>query len=226
MTGICVLRTSGVGDRVGGDIDFLEQVVATFLRASADSLVEAAGTARDDVAQNGPYPLPPLSLEEEGWRVSAEAMGVACDFLGKDRMMAQVTAGRGSDTGNGNPGVVTGYMVVAWLFVASVLVQAFLAGQGLYDDIDLIDVHGVVANLVFLLAVAQMILAFLATKGSRQHGLLLGLSGLLLVLTVAQIGIGYATENERGLGGWHIANGVLIMGLATAHAVLVLGNRR
>ena len=141
--------------------------------------------------------------------------------------MAQMTAGRdGSGAGEVNSGIMTGYAVTAWLFVLSVLVQAFLAGQGLYDDIDLIDVHGVVANLVFLLAVAQVILAFLATKESRQRGMLLGLSGLLLVLTVAQIGMGYAIEDERNLGGWHIANGVLIMGLTTAHAVLATGNRR
>ena len=141
--------------------------------------------------------------------------------------MAQMTAGRdGSGAGEVNSGIMTGSAVTAWLFVLSVLVQAFLAGQGLYDDIDLIDVHGVVANLVFLLAVAQVILAFLATKDSRQRGLLLGLSGLLLVLTVAQIGMGYGIEDERSMGGWHIANGVLIMGLATAHAVLVSGNRR
>ena len=142
--------------------------------------------------------------------------------------MAQVTAGRGSDSGDVSPGVVTGYVVVAWLFVLSVLVQAFLAGRGLYPsyDTDLIDTHGIVANVVFLLALAQVVLAFLATKASRQRGLLLGLTGLLLVLTVAQIAMGYAIEDERGAGGWHIANGVLIMGLATAHAVLITGNRR
>ena len=141
--------------------------------------------------------------------------------------MAQMTAGSGgSGAGEVNPGMVTGYVVTAWLFVASVLVQAFLAGRGMYNDFDLIDVHGMVANLVFLLAVAQLILAFLATKGSPQRSVLIGLSGLLLVLTVAQIGIGYAIEEERGIGGWHILNGVLIMGLGTANGVLAMGNRR
>lgn len=142
--------------------------------------------------------------------------------------MAQTTAGRGgAGTGEVNPGIVTGYAVTAWLFVLSVLVQAYLAGRGLYPgDRDLIDAHGIVANLVFLLAVAQVVLAFLATKASRQRGLLLGLSGLLLVLTVVQIGVGYGIEDELDLGGWHILNGVLIMGLGTAHGVLVSGNRR
>jgi hypothetical protein len=124
--------------------------------------------------------------------------------------------------------VVTGYAVTAWLFVLSVLLQAYLAGRGLYPslDRDYFDVHEIVANVVFLLAVAQIVLAFLATKGSRQRGLLLGLTGLVLVLTVAQIGIGYGIEDELDLGGWHIANGVLIMGLGAAHGVLVLGHRR
>jgi hypothetical protein len=142
--------------------------------------------------------------------------------------MAQVPVGRdGPRAGEVSPGVVTGYVVVAWLFVASVLVQAFLAGRGIYPgDRDLIDTHGIVANLVFLLAVAQLVLAFLASKESRQRGLLLGLSGLLIVLTVAQIGMGYGIEDNLDLGGWHILNGVLIMGLGTAHAVLATGNRR
>ena len=141
--------------------------------------------------------------------------------------MAQATVGRGAGSENVNPGIVTGYAVTAWLFVLSVLVQAFLAGRGIYPgDRDLIDAHGIVANLVFLLAVAQLILVFLATKASRQRGLLLGLGGLVLVLTVAQIAMGYAIEDNLDVGGWHIANGVLIMGLGTAHGVLVLGNRR
>ena len=122
--------------------------------------------------------------------------------------------------------MVTGYVVTAWLFVASVLVQAFLAGRGLYDDIELIDVHGMVANVVFLLALAQVVLAFLATKASAGRQMLIGVSAVLLVLTVAQIGIGYAIEDERGLGAWHILNGVTIFGLATAHGVLALGARR
>ena len=139
-----------------------------------------------------------------------------------------MSAGRGgSGAGEVNPGIVTGYVVTAWLFVASVLVQAFLAGRGIYPgDRDLIDAHGIVANLVFLLAVANVILAFLATKASQQRGLFLGLSGLVLVLTVAQIAMGYAIEDNLDVGGWHILNGVLIMGLGTAHGVLALGNRR
>ncbi len=47
--------------------------------------------------------------------------------------MAQMSAGRGgSGAGEVNPGIVTGYVVTAWLFVLSVLVQAFLAGRGIY----------------------------------------------------------------------------------------------
>ncbi len=141
--------------------------------------------------------------------------------------MAQVTERRGgTGAGEVNPGIVTAYVVTAGLYVLSVLVQAFLAGRGLYNDFDLIDVHGVVANLVFLLAVGQVVLAVMATKGSTQRSMLVGLAAVVLVLTVAQIGMGYAIENERGLGGWHIVNGVLIFGLATANLVLVLGNRR
>lgn len=139
----------------------------------------------------------------------------------------EMVAGRG-DAGQGavNPGVVTGYVVTAWLFVASVLVQAFLAGRGLYDDHDLFDVHEIVANLVFLLALAQLVLAFLATKASAGRRMLIGLSTVILVLVVAQIAMGYQISDEPEAGAWHILNGVTIFGLATAHGVLAMGVRR
>lgn len=138
-----------------------------------------------------------------------------------------MVAGRG-DVGRGaaNPGVVTGYVVAAWLFAASVLLQAFLAGRGLYGDIDFFDAHEIVANLVFLLAVVQLVLAFLATRSSAGRRMLIGLSAVLLVLTVAQIAMGYQISDEPEAGAWHILNGVTIFGLAVAHGVLALGVRR
>jgi len=131
-----------------------------------------------------------------------------------------------------SPKVVAGYRVTAGAFVASVLVQAFLAGRGLFVDFDLIEVHGYVGNAVLVLAVAQVILAFAATGGSAGRRVLVGLSGALVVLTIAQTGLGYVGRDEAEAAAWHVVNGVLIFGVATGHLALalvggwMLGSRR
>lgn len=133
-----------------------------------------------------------------------------------------------SERGAVSPSIGTAYVAVAALFTASVLVQAFLAGRGLYSDIDLIDVHGVVGNAVFLLAIGQLTLGFAATKGAAGRAPLVGLGAAIVVLTITQIGLGYSARDveRRELAGWHILNGVLIFGLASAHLALAAGRRR
>ena len=120
------------------------------------------------------------------------------------------------------PELLPVYKGAAVLFGALVLLQAFLAGRGLYKDYDLIDVHGLVANLVFLVAVAQVVLAFLVV--GRGAPLLLG--GALVLLVVVQIALGYAGRDSGEAAAWHIPNGVLIAALATVHNVRVFQLRR
>jgi hypothetical protein len=120
------------------------------------------------------------------------------------------------------PGLLPVYKGVAALFAALVLLQALLAGRGLFKDYDLIDLHGMVANVIFLVALAQVGLAF-ATVG---RGAPLLLSGALVVLVVVQIALGFAGRDSAEAAAWHIPNGVLIAGLATAHTARVFQLRR
>jgi hypothetical protein len=110
-------------------------------------------------------------------------------------------------------------LVYRWVTVLTaglVLVQAILAGRGWFVDLDLIDVHGFVGNLVFLVVIGQAVAAFLGRSRGKVGRLELGLSGLLVVLVVAQIGLGYSGRETAGAAAWHIPNGVLIFGIATA----------
>lgn len=120
------------------------------------------------------------------------------------------------------PSLLPIYKGTAAPFGALVLFQAFLAGRGWFKDYDLIDVHGMVANVVFLVAVAQAALAFLAVG----RGVPLLLAGVLVVLVVVQIGLGFAGRESAEAAAWHIPNGVLIAGLATAHNVMVFQLKR
>jgi hypothetical protein len=125
-------------------------------------------------------------------------------------------------TAAARPEWLSAYKAVTALFAALVLIQAFLAGRGWFKDLDLIDVHGVVGNVVFLVAVGQVALAFLTV--GRGAPLLLG--GALVVLVVAQIGLGYAGRDSAEAAAWHVPNGVLIAGLAAAQVVGAFQLRR
>ena len=121
---------------------------------------------------------------------------------------------------------VRSFRWVAALTALLVLVQAALAGRGLFVDFDLIEVHGWVGNATFLVAAAQVALA-VAGYGRRSLSRVeLGLSALLLVLVVAQLGLGYAGRESAGAASWHVPNGVLIFGVATALLTLGLGPGR
>ncbi len=81
---------------------------------------------------------------------------------------------------------------VAVMTATLVMVQALLAGRGWFVDVGLIDVHGWVGNATFLAAIALLVAAFAAwRRGTLGRGVII-LSGLLLVLVVAQLGLGYS----------------------------------
>jgi hypothetical protein len=124
------------------------------------------------------------------------------------------------------PGLLPALKVVAWLFVALVLVQALLAGRGWFIDADLLDVHRSVGMVVIVVAVVQAALAF-AVFGWGRAGRPIVLAGAaLLVLTVIQFALGMASDDSASAAAWHIPNGVLIFGLATATTSMLVRVRR
>src|SRR5262249_45678317 len=120
------------------------------------------------------------------------------------------------------PGLLPALKIVAGLFVALVLVQALLGGRGWFVDADLLDVHRGVGMVVLLVALVQAALAF-AVFGWRRAGRPFVLAGAaLFVLTVIQFALGMASDDSASAAAWHIPNGVLIFGLATATTSLLL----
>lgn len=115
------------------------------------------------------------------------------------------------------------YRWIATIFAALVILQAFLGTRGFFADPDLITMHEILANAMFLFAIGLVVLAWLLyTK--RAFGMpALALNGLLVVLTIAQIGLGYVSstgDNFATTISLHIPNGVLLMGASTVLAVM------
>ena len=109
------------------------------------------------------------------------------------------------------------YRWIATIFAALVILQAFLGTRGFFADPDLITMHEILANAMFLFAIGMVVLAWLLyTK--RAFGMpALALNGLLVVLTIAQIGLGYVSstgDNFATTISLHIPNGVLLMGVS------------
>lgn len=109
------------------------------------------------------------------------------------------------------------YRALAILAALLVLVQAVLVGQGLYGgDLGLIGVHGWVGNAGFLVVIGLLVVAFIGRlRGGFGTGDVL-LSGVLLLLMVAQLGLGYSGRRSTFAASWHIPNGVLIFGVLAA----------
>jgi hypothetical protein len=126
----------------------------------------------------------------------------------------------------GTSGGRTALAVSSAITTALVLVQAILAGRGWFIDHEFIDIHGVVANVVVLAAIAQAVIAVLARRRRQAGRTLVGLSLATLVLVVVQLGLGYAGRDSGTAAALHVPNGVLIFGLAVATTVLTGGRGR
>jgi hypothetical protein len=83
-----------------------------------------------------------------------------------------------------------------------------------------------VANAFFLAVVGQLVLTWAVGVSGRMGRRLLTMTALLLGLTVAQIGLGYAGRESAQAAAWHIPVGVFMFGLAGAISSIVGGLRR
>lgn len=119
-------------------------------------------------------------------------------------------------------GVARGYRVAVLATAVLVFAQALLAGRGWFVDLGLIRVHGWVGNATFLAAVVQLALAYLAWRRGTLSAVEVGLGGLLLLLVVAQFGLGYGGRESAAAASLHVPNGVLIFGITAALLALTL----
>lgn len=116
------------------------------------------------------------------------------------------------------PNLVSPFRWLTLFTTLLVLLQAVLAGQGLFDDPDMFDIHEMVANVIFLAVLVQLILTWLLRIQGPLGKQLLIMNGILLILTIVQIALGY--QESAQATAWHIPNGVLLFGLAGAtHSV-------
>lgn len=120
-------------------------------------------------------------------------------------------------------GLATALRVSTIVLAVSVLIQAWLGSSGFFQNAPgRIDIHAMLGNFMFLVAVVQVGLVFYAMpKGLASRNLLI-LAGLTVVLLIAQIGLGYSTRGDNAIDAlaWHLPNGVLLMGVTAVTAVL------
>lgn len=110
--------------------------------------------------------------------------------------------------------------VVRWLSALTtvlVLVQAGLIGQALYlGEMSLLSLHGWLGSGSFLLAILLTGAIFLAVRRGELPRSALVHGAVVVLLMVAQLGLGYVGRR----GGWpaaiHIPNGVIIASLLSA----------
>ncbi len=113
--------------------------------------------------------------------------------------------------------------IFRWLTILTaglVLIQALFAGRGLWLNRTFIDYHEMLANVLFIVVVVQLVLAFAIGIPGRLGKRLLGLNAALVLLTLVQTGLGYSGRTELEARAWHIPLGVLIFGLAVIVAVM------
>jgi len=116
-------------------------------------------------------------------------------------------------------GLISAFKGICHLVTLLVLVQAMLAGLFISgEEIDAVDIHEMVGNLLFMAVVVQLILGFLVRDWSR-FGLWIWVL-LLLVMVIAQTGLGYAGREETLPVAIHVPLGVFIFGFAMLISVL------
>ncbi|MCA9833063.1 MAG: hypothetical protein KC435_03905 [Thermomicrobiales bacterium] len=124
-----------------------------------------------------------------------------------------------------NTATPTLLVINRWLVIilaVLMVVTAALAGNGLFkrgSDPWLITGHQHLGNLIFFVAIAQVAICYALYSQARLRGSVMLTSIGVLILTIAQFGLGYATrENLVNIVGWHIAVGV---GLTAVVGVLI-----
>lgn len=143
-----------------------------------------------------------------------------------------------SRTARPTPGpLLAAYRWLAIAFALLIVVQAWLGSQGTFNGAEwMVTGHAHLANGMFLIIIVQTALSWVLLGRGLITWREVGLNVVLVALTVTQIGLGYSTRNADiwpTMVSLHIPNGVLLMGVSTAAALLawhatnarVTGNR-
>jgi len=102
------------------------------------------------------------------------------------------------------------FAAVAWLFLACVVVQFFLAGLGVFAGAENFEVHRQFGYLFSWLAVIMIVLAAVGRLGRRW----IGLSVLLFVLFIMQSVFVVLRDSLPAVAALHVVNAVAIFWIA------------
>jgi cytochrome b len=118
-------------------------------------------------------------------------------------------------------GLVSAFKGASHLVAALILVQAIIAGLFISgEESGAKDIHEIVGNILFVVVVAQLILAYLVRSWGRFNQF--PWVAVLAILTFVQLGLGMASEDESIAEAIHIPLGVMIFGLAVVVSVVSL----
>jgi hypothetical protein len=120
--------------------------------------------------------------------------------------MAQGTA----PSASGGIDVVKGFRIAGIVTVVLIVIQAAMAGRGFFFGGELIKRHGEVGNITFLAGLVMLGFAFSGYRQKRLDQFDFIVSVLVVLLIVAQLGLGYGGRDNRTAASLHWPNGVLI----------------
>ena len=113
------------------------------------------------------------------------------------------------------PQLLSPIVMLSWANAIIVLLMALLGGR-FFVEPSVIDVHGYIGNLFFVMVIVQAGLLIMAGIGGQMGKVLTGLAVVGVLLVVAQLGLGYSGRSNATAMSFHIPNGVLIFGLSVA----------
>jgi Family of unknown function (DUF6220) len=107
------------------------------------------------------------------------------------------------------------HMVVAWLVVAALVVQVWLAGRGVFDTSAGFAVHRDVGYTIGLLPIVLLVLGLLGGMGRRVALLAVA----IFVLVIVQSVLVFQRDSNPSIAALHPVNGFLILLLAIVLAL-------
>ena len=125
---------------------------------------------------------------------------------------------------NGTSGIGTWFRIASIATAISILVLVIFVAGGIYiegnrglneGDPNLIEVHGILANLTLLGGIVLTVLGIIGYRRRVLDRIDLAVGILFLILTVVQISLGYEIEGSGTAGSLHWPNGVLLTILTT-----------
>jgi hypothetical protein len=127
----------------------------------------------------------------------------------------------GSQLSRHQPKLRTAFQWLAVLMFALLALQPVLGAWVWYRDRGMIDIHAMVANTMFLVAVLLVALALVS--GFARKNWITGWSLLLLVLIVAQMGLGYGSRGRPDVAAMHVPIGVFTFGVGLLLMLFAFG---